>query len=56
MSDTVTIRPRVVRQVSLDSGLPHDGSRAAYETAVPAFDRLEAVGVVRSASSSRCGS
>jgi hypothetical protein len=31
MSDTVTIRPRVVRQVSLDSGLPHDGFRAAYE-------------------------
>jgi hypothetical protein len=48
MSDTVTIRPRVVRHISIDSGQPYDDFRAAYETAVPAFDRLEAVGVVRS--------
>jgi hypothetical protein len=56
MSDTDTIRPRVVRQVSLASGLPHDGFRPAYEAAVPAFDQLEAAGVERSASTSRCGS
>jgi uncharacterized protein (DUF302 family) len=48
MSDTVTIRPRTVRHVSIDSGQPYADFRAAYETAVPAFDRLEAVGVVRS--------
>jgi hypothetical protein len=47
MSDTVTIRPRVVRHVSIDSGQPYEDFRAAYESAVPAFDRLEAVGVVR---------
>ena len=48
MSDTITIRPRIVRHVSIDSGQPYADFRAAYETAVPAFDRLEAVGVVRS--------
>src|SRR5205823_4711918 len=48
MSGTVTIRPRVVRHVSIDSEQPYAAFRAAYETAVPAFDRLEAVGVVRS--------
>jgi hypothetical protein len=48
MSDTVTIRPRIVRHVSIDSGQPYADFRAAYETAVPAFDQLEAVGVVRS--------
>jgi hypothetical protein len=30
MSDTVTIRPRVVRHISIDSGQPYDGFRAAY--------------------------
>jgi hypothetical protein len=48
MSDAVTIRPRTVRHVSIDSGQPYADLRAAYEAAVPAFDRLEAVGVVRS--------
>lgn len=48
MSDAITVRPRTVRHFSIDSGQPYDGFRAAYETAVPAFDRLEAMGVVRS--------
>lgn len=48
MSDAVTIRPRTVRHVSIDSGQPYAVFRAAYEAAVPAFDRLEAEGVVRS--------
>lgn len=48
MNDTVTVRPRVVRHVSIDSGQPYAALRAAYETAVPSFDRLEAMGVVRS--------
>lgn len=48
MSDTITVRPRLVRHVSIDSGQPYAAFRAAYETAVPAFDRLEAMGVVRS--------
>jgi hypothetical protein len=48
VSDTITIRPRIVRHVSIDSGQPYAEFRAAYEKAVPAFDRLEAVGVVRS--------
>jgi hypothetical protein len=48
MSDAITIRPRIVRHVSIDSGQPYADFRAAYEAAVPAFDRLEAVGVVRS--------
>lgn len=48
MSDTVTVRPRVVRHVSIDSGQPYAAFRAAYETTVPSFDRFEAMGVVRS--------
>ena len=40
--------PCIVRHVSIDSGQPYAAFRAAYETAVPASDRLEAVGVVRS--------
>jgi hypothetical protein len=48
MNDAITIRPRSVRQVSIDSGQPYASFRAAYETAVPVFDRLEAAGVVRS--------
>jgi hypothetical protein len=48
MSDAITIRPRTVRHVSIDTGQPYASFRAAYETAVPAFDRLEAMGVVRS--------
>ena len=48
MTDAITLRPRTVRHVSIDSGQPYAAFRAAYETAVPAFDRLEAMGVVRS--------
>jgi hypothetical protein len=48
MSDAVTIRPRIVRHVSIDSGQPYAAFRDTCETAVPAFDRLEAMGVVRS--------
>jgi hypothetical protein len=48
MSDAITVRPRVVRHVSIDSGQPYADFRNAYERAVPAFDRLEAVGVVKS--------
>jgi hypothetical protein len=46
--DAVTVRPRTVRHVSIDTGQPYTAFRAAYETAVPVFDRLEAMRVVRS--------
>jgi hypothetical protein len=48
MTDAITLRPRTVRHVSIDSGQPYAAFRAGYETAAPAFDRLEAMGVVRS--------
>jgi hypothetical protein len=49
MSDTsATIISRTVRHVAIATGRPYDSFRAEYEQAVPAFDRLEAIGVVRS--------
>jgi hypothetical protein len=49
MSDTeTTITPRTVRHVAIATGRPYENFRAEYEKAVPAFDRLEAIGVVRS--------
>jgi hypothetical protein len=37
-----------VRHFDIDTGRPYDDYRAAYETAVPHFDRLEAIGVTLS--------
>ena len=44
----ITVTPRTVRHVSIATGRPYEQFRAEYETAVPAFDRLEAIGVVTS--------
>jgi hypothetical protein len=44
----VTVTPRTVRHVAIATGLPYEEFRAEYETAVPAFDRLEAIGEVAS--------
>jgi hypothetical protein len=44
----VTITPRTVRHVAIATGRPYETFRAEYETAVPPFDRLEAIGVVAS--------
>jgi len=43
-----TITPRTVRQVTIPTGRPYEAFRADYETAVPSFDRLEAIGVATS--------
>src|SRR5215469_2539823 len=44
----ITITPRTVRHVEIATGRPYEQFRAEYEAAVPAFDRLEAIGVVQS--------
>ena len=44
----ITITPRTVRHVAIATGLPYEQFRAEYEAAVPPFDRLEAIGVVKS--------
>jgi uncharacterized protein (DUF302 family) len=44
----ITVNARSVRHVAIATGRPYADFRAAYESAVPAFDRLEAVGVVLS--------
>jgi hypothetical protein len=44
----ITITPRTVRHVEIATGRPYEQFRGEYEAAVPAFDRLEAIGVVRS--------
>jgi uncharacterized protein (DUF302 family) len=44
----VTVTTRSVRHVTVETGRPFDAFRADYERAVPAFDRLEAIGVVLS--------
>lgn len=46
MSDAVATVTRSVRQITIDTGRPWAEFRAAYEEAVPRFDRLEAIGVV----------
>jgi len=44
----ITVTPRTVRHIEIATGRPYDQFRAEYEAAVPAFDRLEAIGVVTS--------
>jgi len=44
----ITVTPRTVRHIAIATGRPYEQFRAEYEAAVPAFDRLEAIGVVRS--------
>jgi hypothetical protein len=44
----ITVTPRTVRHLAIATGRPYEQFRAEYEAAVPAFDRLEAIGVVRS--------
>ena len=44
----VTIKARTVRHIAVATGRPYDEFRTAYEAAVPSFDRLEAIGVVKS--------
>jgi hypothetical protein len=41
-------RSRAVRHFDIDTGRSYDDFRTAYETAVPHFDRLEAIGVTLS--------
>jgi hypothetical protein len=41
-------RARTVRHFDIDTGRRYPDFRAAYETAVPHFDRLEAIGVALS--------
>jgi hypothetical protein len=48
MNNDVHIVTRPVRQITINTGRPWAEFRADYERAVPAFDRLEAVGVVLS--------
>ena len=50
MTESIQIVNRPVRQISIRTGRPWSEFRAAYESAVPAFDRLEAVGTVLSGS------
>lgn len=44
----ITVTPRTVRHVEIATGRPYEQFRREYEAAVPAFDRLEAIGVVTS--------
>ena len=44
----VTIKARTVRHIAVATDRPYDEFRTAYEAAVPSFDRLEAIGVVKS--------
>jgi hypothetical protein len=44
----ITVTPRTVRHIAIATGRRYEQFRAEYEAAVPAFDRLEAIGVVRS--------
>jgi ketosteroid isomerase-like protein len=46
--DAIRGRARTVRHFDIDTGRPFDDFRAAYEAAVPHFDRLEAIGVALS--------
>lgn len=45
MSDAITVHARTVRHIRIDSRRPYAQLRSAYETVVPAFGRLEAIGV-----------
>jgi hypothetical protein len=44
----ITVTPRTVRHIEIATGRPYEKFRAEYEAAVPSFDRLEAIGVVKS--------
>jgi uncharacterized protein (DUF302 family) len=44
----IDTQARSVRHFAIDSGRPYAELRADYESAVPAFDRLEAIGVTLS--------
>ena len=44
----ITVTPRTVRHIAIATGRRYEQFRAEYEAAVPAFDRLEAIGVVKS--------
>ncbi|HEY1915893.1 MAG TPA: nuclear transport factor 2 family protein [Streptosporangiaceae bacterium] len=46
--NTILERARTVRHFDIDTGRPFGDFRAAYEEAVPHFDRLEAIGVALS--------
>ena len=48
MPDALRIESRPVRHAVIDTGRSYEAFRAEYEQAVPHFDRLEAIGVVRS--------
>jgi uncharacterized protein (DUF302 family) len=50
VSDAIQIVTRPVRQITIDTGRPWAEFRADYEKAVPAFDRMEAIGAALSAS------
>ena len=45
MPKAVQVVTRPVRQITIKTGRPWSEFRAAYERAVPHFDRLEAIGV-----------
>jgi hypothetical protein len=51
MRRDVEVITRPVRQITIKTGRPWSQFRADYERAVPIFDRLEAIGVVRSGGS-----
>jgi len=51
MRKDVEVITRPVRQITIKTGRPWSQFRADYERAVPTFDRLEAIGVVRSGGS-----
>jgi hypothetical protein len=48
MSEQTLVRARTVHHIRIDSGRPYAQFRTDYETIVPSFDRLEAIGVVKS--------
>ena len=48
MSDPIAVHARTVHHIRIDSRRPYAQFRADYEAVVPAFDRLEAIGVVLS--------
>jgi hypothetical protein len=50
MTESARIVTRAVRQITIPTGMQWAEFRAAYEEAVPHFDRLEAIGVVLSGS------
>jgi hypothetical protein len=50
MTKSMEVEARTVRHFKIQTGCPYEEFRARYETAVPHFDRLEAIGVVLSGS------